>query len=733
MNNKIKLNLLLNEVENNELVLPDFQREYVWMDEEDKVKKFIASVLAQIPIGSIITFNKSSDSFANKELGFNTTITFNPNRNVNYLLDGQQRVTTLGLVFSDRIFKKIVKGKRNKADLLRQQMLRRYFLKLPMFNQTESSSDFFGFLNFNFTDPNPNKVSFCSNEIEEYIDSVSFNFTKSEWYQPKDYDLFSPHDTINYVDDAVNNARIPLYLLSYLDAIGTKENDLIERIIEAIVKKRFEYLKSIYSVSNINDIKAYIKKDSRFNLIDLNKNEMEIISEFYFCLDTLANNWKKSFIIYLKECMNVSLQNINVTNEDTARAINIYEALNEGGVSLSTFDLIIAKAAIEQKNHGPKTYYETVKDILLNYYNVRMANVLLNSPATFDWNTKDQMSIYKSEKISNDFIQQFLNLLCIIVNFNDNGNPVENLENPKNLNSNYCKEKKQLAMSSNEIWEFSNIALESICDALQFMQMELGIINFNSIDNKLTILPIAYTMFLLKKMQIDDLGYLKCLKKIKSWYWYILFCGEYNTDQNDKVIKHIKLMHNWIYKNIIPTIFENTSINSNLNLILNIPKYNDQNTLMLQYEDITPKKTVINSLLQYVLSHKPIDILGMAKIELWKNPPLQIHHVVPLASATTINESTSTIRGDKQHLLNSPLNLAYILKGSNSAISSYPVSHYKGLLSQTFLAEYYYDNSITTLNFDPSNTTTVAELKAIYINRYNQLCSHIKKEIQDNL
>lgn len=44
---------IVRNIENNKILLPDFQREFVWKDEEMQ-KKIVASVLAKMPVGSIL-------------------------------------------------------------------------------------------------------------------------------------------------------------------------------------------------------------------------------------------------------------------------------------------------------------------------------------------------------------------------------------------------------------------------------------------------------------------------------------------------------------------------------------------------------------------------------------------------------------------------------------------------------------------------------------------------------
>ena len=44
---------IVRKIESKKILLPDFQREFVWKDEEQQ-KNVIASVLAKMPIGSIL-------------------------------------------------------------------------------------------------------------------------------------------------------------------------------------------------------------------------------------------------------------------------------------------------------------------------------------------------------------------------------------------------------------------------------------------------------------------------------------------------------------------------------------------------------------------------------------------------------------------------------------------------------------------------------------------------------
>lgn len=51
--NRESLEVTINKIKKNEILLPDFQRQFVWKEEEMQ-RKLVASVLTKMPIGSIL-------------------------------------------------------------------------------------------------------------------------------------------------------------------------------------------------------------------------------------------------------------------------------------------------------------------------------------------------------------------------------------------------------------------------------------------------------------------------------------------------------------------------------------------------------------------------------------------------------------------------------------------------------------------------------------------------------
>lgn len=69
MDEKVEaLSNLIDKIVKKEILLPDFQRKFIWKEEE-KQGRLIASVLAKMPIGSILLLDSDAKDYAYKMLG----------------------------------------------------------------------------------------------------------------------------------------------------------------------------------------------------------------------------------------------------------------------------------------------------------------------------------------------------------------------------------------------------------------------------------------------------------------------------------------------------------------------------------------------------------------------------------------------------------------------------------------------------------------------------------------
>jgi len=727
----VKLKDILNSIDNNTLILPDFQRDYVWIKEDDKIEEFITSVLSQLPIGSIIKFKDNFKSFANKEIGFNKTITFSEDfGKVEFLLDGQQRITTLSLVFSDRIFSKIkLKPSIYKPDDLVQKdnIKKRYFLVLPLYNDDIFKNDFFGFEHLNFPFSDPDKITFCSNELNELIHTENFTFAsndpkRGEWYYPTAESYTNPKLLNKTIEGAIATGWIPLYLL-------TDNDKVIKRILSTMADRRKEYLKDIYQISKIDEVKAYIENNPEIYSIDLSQSDDVIYNEFIYILEN--NNWADNMHAYLTSCLKqLRINTIDVDDENTSRAINMYEALNKGGAKLTTYDLIIARASKEGQ-YGKKGYAQINKDIISEYYNSDIFKIVAKGSGLSSWNSKDYLkTITRNGEIVSVVINQFLNLLCFVANNSTNDKKMK-VEEMHKISNEYCKAKKHLELTSTQIVSYSSLVMKSLMDALMVLQFKCGIFHISQIDYNLLLLPLSYIMYLYESETVSKERLEELINKFCGVYYYCIFTGEYQSDQSTIVMKHLEWVHNWILSSICPLPFEEQNQEDYIDKkVLNRDKYNDLATLLYK-NDSSPKKSVRNSILHFVLAGKPSDFIQntpYSKLNAWTEKlEFEIHHITPLASATSIKESTKELR-DQAIMMNSPLNMALISKEANRSIANYQISQYLSMLDTTFLNKYGLSPDIKTLFYDKSKDD---DLEKILTYRYDILQSNIITKIKE--
>ena len=216
---------LIKQIEANEILLPDFQREFVWKDVEQQ-KQLIASVLARMPIGSILLLQSSNPKeFSSKALGKKQIInTSELGGNVEYLLDGQQRMTVLTNVFSNAIFQGLI----SVNDLVAPMALkRRFFIKLPKWKSAEDSEeDIFGFHDLNFPTENLGEnPTYLSGDIMPNLEAIEFNKNDGKAFNPcTPEEKAKSNDLAKFCTSKDDYYRIPLHLIGSNDKKNINSN-----------------------------------------------------------------------------------------------------------------------------------------------------------------------------------------------------------------------------------------------------------------------------------------------------------------------------------------------------------------------------------------------------------------------------------------------------------------------------------------------------------------------------
>src|ERR1700722_5236173 len=92
-NHNKKYESLFNEIDTGQIKLPMFQREFVW--DKEQTARLIDSILKGFPIGTFIFWRTREELRSYKELGNHVLPEKQKGEYALYILDGQQRITSL--------------------------------------------------------------------------------------------------------------------------------------------------------------------------------------------------------------------------------------------------------------------------------------------------------------------------------------------------------------------------------------------------------------------------------------------------------------------------------------------------------------------------------------------------------------------------------------------------------------------------------------------------------------
>lgn len=726
MNEYINFKNISNEIRDNKMVLPDFQRAYVW-NSDSQQKSFLASILARIPLGNIITFADEKDSFACKKIGSILRLSDEdiPDAKVKFLLDGQQRLTTLTLMFSNRLF--IDKDGKSIAvkDLVSPDIRKRFFIKLPRFDSQvlDDEIDFFGFLTLNF--PFEELPEFCSRELDatDIIKVENFNSKDDKWFVPtKD----TRRERAKLEKEAADYGAIPLFWM--LDNDG-----MVRNVLTQLATNRYNHLHTQFNLDDGYDDFNILNEKCNYKFVSKEEISNYTNQEFTNDLNNMKTEWVNAMCKYLQLCIEQMRVNIiDVDKEGKERAIDIYEALNIGGIPLSTYDLVIAKAAKVPNAEGLNSkLISKVKE----YYDINLLKKLV--PSEPSWNCEDYLEGIKNNRIEKIIINQFLNLLCIVSNFG-NG-PLDTPE--MKLNPEYCKEKRILKLTPKQICDNSEKVMESVLDALMYLQLKQGVYKLSCIWYNLSLLPVAYAFYITTDKKSDLF-----LDILNAWYLTAIFTDFYQMNQSSNVIKHIYDMYSMITLHKLPPYFDDKFKSEVEDSVLNIKKYNDLDTLLYRDPEHMPSKAVCNYIWQFYLSdNSSVDILKNNEngedvsipLHAWKTRSLQGHHFIPLYADKNLNEpykaNTSDIR-DSAFVINSPLNMVLITKWANGKIGGMiPAKYINGIPYEFFTI-----NGFSKIDMTHSDSNKIVELDYLerccedrYNNAKAKIYTSIKMSVQN--
>lgn len=633
------------------IILPNFQREFVW--EEKQQKELLATFLVELPISSILLLKGNPEDFNYRKLCFKEEVT-GAKEECFYLLDGQQRMSTLKSVFCS-FFKN---NWENNWTRLYGKLRNVWFLRLK--RPDEEVEDIFGYENLNFESENLRK--FTPQEVVDNIKIFKILKTKKDcWYHPE-YKFLTKDGSLITDDTLKLREYIKMCSEEYLVPLNglVEDKHLQQYIVEKIGDNRINEI--LFEIEEEKNKKAKLEKIKKyFSRIDLNLY-IDSIEEYEknknVIKEKVSTRWQLRVLTFLEKLIRQEISLIEIEKNEISRGIAIFETINKGGTPLDNFDLIVAKSA---KDSSKKALAQRIREYLEE--DIILPDSLIG--LEMEWNAKSLKLMTVTDEISKKIKNQYLNMLSIFFHIGDNY---------ENIKPEHIKRDKIFEMTHEGINNLTEKAVESLLRALAFCNLRLGIVELGDISFELTLIPIAY---LLSRDSIwkDK----KALDKLEYWYWISLFTGRYREKQNVRAIDDLRTLCHWIIEKNIKDKKVNELLEGKINKVLAIDDYSNLKTL--KDNSITPTP-IVKGVLAYVLSRNPYD-LSIEKgerlyTEILKNPDFKLeeHHLVPLGGDKKLGDFASKLRIDKSHILNSVLNKTKISKKANREISNLKISEY---------------------------------------------------------
>jgi hypothetical protein len=708
----VSIRRFFEQCDNDKIVLPDFQRDFVW--KTDQIKRLLSSFMLKLPIGSFLLLEGKSDDFKSRKICF-------PKRDVNpreeclYLLDGQQRLSALKAVFDD-LYRSDEGWKKQFEDTYSQLRYRWFIRVIP----DENEDDIFGWRKLFFS----GWSDWEPPQIYDLLEPKAIYKTKNldKWYHPaynpekKEQSVSPNYLELNIARKACNEGLVPLYTL--FDPNSSSGKLLHERVLRQIAQNRIDELKALCQDGK-EDICEILEKVEPEIQDLINNNESQNVEIAWLKLGT---QWTADLKNYLESLLEQEQHVIKLEAREVGRAISVFENINRGGTALDVYDLIVAKAA---HNTSLPSLTQRIIDFISQDIDLpdSITHQLKGNDIPSKW-TPLNMGCVEDNQPTRIVKNQFLNFLSMITYCADN---------PENLKTEHIKKGKILNLKPSEINSNTQATIVALARAFAFLQFRCGIVYLQDTPYELMILPIAY--YLLKDEIWTDK---KAVDRLEYWYWTSIFGGAYRQAQNDRTIHDVKYLAAWVIdgKEYLESVYSS---------LLDYQGYSAKTVLMMQDPDNSIPRALYDAILQYILSQQPYDFLPGVDVRLnpWDiaakreivfneqkyNLNIQDHHIIPLFSATTIGKSSDELRRDKDNVLNSVLNRTYISAKVNSLISVRTPNDYMSHMNTLSLYGHCIPVPFKDYYIRKENEDEADYYQKVFKTRYNELLKTLKMEL----
>lgn len=749
---QVEFSKIIQSIEANKVVLPDFQRGFVWRD-KNKQKALIASVLTRLPIGSILLLGATGTSYKYKKIGMkNVKPKIKDDSEVFALIDGQQRITVLTAFLSDEL------GSIGKEeDFASPTLSRRYFLKFYSVERLfrEADDDIFGICGFNpATEIVQSKYPrFSTEQVKEKIELLEKSahpvLADSSGCDIDELVKFC----VTYSDDEM---LLPLY---YLYGSSTKivENhrDLFRAVMVGIAKeyKRqyIEILKNGNTEMKLRVAKLFFEGRDLFDQLkeDIDKDSLEMKDCNSDLYENVSSNiehksisWANRVSEYLEDCIaKMELYKIEVEATNIVRAIDIYQNLNLGGKALDVFDLLLARASLDENNanlyefvleyvqQDHREEYQVIVDAYQNHPIIKEYAEYIKRRDEYS-SLMEMGAIEKDGSLNSTFCNILMSLAGTLDYFTDDKGQIV-LERINTITSQCTKSGQLLSMDYKKIHLVIQKALIGLNRASFFMQMRCGIRTISEPRYRLMVVILA-TILSENKWYNNK----KIVMSLEAWYWSILFSGGFRIEQNRAFQEHLKKLLLYIVDLDDNKRKRPDYIISLCNSSFGDNRYNTEDILIMNNDFVEVDSAISDIICQYYLSLTYKDILQEKKEDTYKQKtisvfsaydndkqPLFPHRVFLVGDSEQKYGDADQMMKEKGSKYNSPLNILMVSGKTHREIAKKKLSEYAKNCDVKVLQ---------TVGFDIDNAEKVsnrneADIDSILRNRFKLLCCSLKE------
>ena len=466
------------------LLLPDFQREFVWKPQEQQLK-LVCSLFLDIPIGSILVLDKL-DNIGLRKLCYKEEKVEMESEHSKLLMDGQQRISTIKSVFSDLYDDKY--GWKKVNDSLHSNLRHKWFLDLSLNNLSDDKLEQKLKLLYDF---------YWNKKFDDYdIEDLEPLLTNKKILVKNKDERWHPSQKLDKIKNYCSEENLlPLFLV--LSEHLSDLTPIIEKISNQYIDSLIEKKSNQFVQNHISSIKTNFK-------IKIEDKKRDII------VNRITSNIVQFFNDHI---IHKEIYGVKYEKSQLNKAIVAFNTMNTGGISLGVFDIVSAKYSKLKKGRLSENLLKYAESFIKNIDDQSISRLIENKFIRDDKNL-----------IKKNFSDMYLNMLSIFIKETSNN------EQPK---LDWIKQKSLLQITAEQIEKNSEKAIQSLIFAFQFLIEKCGIPSIKDIKYKLTIIPIAYNLY--KNRNSREKKAIE--KKTEYSYWITLFAGQYEKGQNTFINK----------------------------------------------------------------------------------------------------------------------------------------------------------------------------------------------------